>query len=259
MNTIFRFASFEADRDRHLLRHGNRRLKVERIPLELLFLLLEQQGKLVTREQIVDRLWGSNLILDTERSINTAIRKIRRALHDRPRHARFIETVVGKGYRFVGTFLHENPGDAYQPARLAIERTAHSAATTIHDGVTLRDFVLEVNGISPTVTCEVVADGVSIGRVPLVELGIPSGIALPLRPEDRLLMKLLGVQVSITPSATQTLHALCISLLQRGIRTQLKQAVPIEAPAASALTLARPRVLRRRSVLQQIPNDVAQS
>ena len=240
MDNIFRFARFEADRDRHLLRHGNRRLKVERIPLELLFLLLEQQGKLVSREQIVDRLWGSDLLLDTERSINTAIRKIRRALHDRPRHARFIETVVGKGYRFVGTFLQDNPGESPVSTPRTSEETTHSAARPNHD-VILRDFVLEVNGASPTVTCEVVADGVSVGRVPLVELGIPSDIPLPLRPEDRVLMKLLGVRVSMTPLATQTLHALCISLLQRGIRTQLKESMHLEASGTTAHLPARPR------------------
>jgi len=245
LDKIFRFASFEADRDRHLLRHGNRRLKVERIPLELLFLLLEEQGKLVTREQIVDRLWGSDLLLDTERSINTAIRKVRRALHDRPRHARFIETVIGRGYRFVGSF-HEDPGKIPILASGAIKQNGRSSATQALDGVTLRDFVLEVNCGSPTVTCEVVADGVSLGRLPLVELGMPSDIKLPLRPEDRLLMKLLGVRVSLTPSATQTLHALCISLLQRGIRTHLKEVLPLEVPATTAPGAGRPGVLRRQ-------------
>lgn len=97
MDNVFRFASFEADRARYQLRSGNRTIKLERIPLELLFLLLEHRGKLVNREEIVARLWCDDSFLDTECSINTAVRKIRKALGDDPRHPRFLETVVGKG------------------------------------------------------------------------------------------------------------------------------------------------------------------
>jgi DNA-binding winged helix-turn-helix (wHTH) protein len=97
LDNVFRFASFEADRARYQLRSGNRTIKLERIPLELLFLLLEHRGKLVNREEIVARLWCDDSFLDTECSINTAVRKIRKALGDDPRHPRFLETVVGKG------------------------------------------------------------------------------------------------------------------------------------------------------------------
>ncbi len=69
--------------------------------MELLILLAENQGQLITREQIVVRLWDAPAALDTERSINTAIRKIRLALRDDPDKPRFVQTVVGKGYRFI--------------------------------------------------------------------------------------------------------------------------------------------------------------
>ena len=68
--------------------------------MELLILLLERQGELVTRDEIAGRLWGDGVFLDVEHSINTAVRKIRRALRDDPEKPRFVETVVGKGYRF---------------------------------------------------------------------------------------------------------------------------------------------------------------
>lgn len=69
--------------------------------MELLILLLEKEGHLVTRDEIVNRLWGPDVFLDTEHGINTAIRKIRNVLRDDPERPRFVQTVTGKGYRFV--------------------------------------------------------------------------------------------------------------------------------------------------------------
>lgn len=83
------------------LRRGGRVLKLERIPMELLLLLVEQRGGLVTREQIVERIWGKGVFLDTDNSINGAIRKIRQVLKDDPEQPRFIQTLTGKGYRFI--------------------------------------------------------------------------------------------------------------------------------------------------------------
>jgi TolB-like protein/tetratricopeptide (TPR) repeat protein/DNA-binding winged helix-turn-helix (wHTH) protein len=68
--------------------------------MELLFLLVERRGELVTREEVADRLWGTTVFVDIDQSINTAVRKVRMVLGDDPDKPRFIETVVGKGYRF---------------------------------------------------------------------------------------------------------------------------------------------------------------
>jgi TolB-like protein/DNA-binding winged helix-turn-helix (wHTH) protein/Flp pilus assembly protein TadD len=68
--------------------------------MELLILLVERRGELVSREEITERLWGKDVFLDVDRSINTAISKVRVALRDDPEKPRFVETVVGKGYRF---------------------------------------------------------------------------------------------------------------------------------------------------------------
>src|SRR5215468_7111522 len=116
LDNIFRFARFEANRQQYQLWCGNRPIKLERLPLELLFLLLENRGKLVTRTQIVGKLWGDNVFLDTERSINTAVRKIRKALDDDSRHPQFVETVVGRGYRFVAASAPSNPAQDLQHA-----------------------------------------------------------------------------------------------------------------------------------------------
>ncbi len=69
--------------------------------MELLILLVEKRGDIATRQEIVDRLWGKDVFVDTDHGINTAIRKIRYALKDNPEQPRFIQTVTGKGYRFV--------------------------------------------------------------------------------------------------------------------------------------------------------------
>lgn len=91
-------ASFELRRQRHA---KSQRISLERIPMELLILLLEHQGSVVTRQEIADRLWGKDIFVDTEHGINTAIRKVRQALRDDPEQPRFILTISGKGYRFV--------------------------------------------------------------------------------------------------------------------------------------------------------------
>jgi DNA-binding winged helix-turn-helix (wHTH) protein/tetratricopeptide (TPR) repeat protein len=93
---------FELDLGRYELRRHGRRVKLEKKPMELLIFLLARREQLVSRQQIVAHLWRSDLFVDTEASINNVIRKIRTALDDSVAKPRFLETVVGKGYRFIG-------------------------------------------------------------------------------------------------------------------------------------------------------------
>lgn len=87
-------------RARRLDRTG-RRVKLERIPTEVLLLLLERADDVVSREEITRRVWGPDVFLDVDNSINGAIRKIRQALRDNPDRPRYIQTVTGRGYRFI--------------------------------------------------------------------------------------------------------------------------------------------------------------
>jgi pimeloyl-ACP methyl ester carboxylesterase/DNA-binding winged helix-turn-helix (wHTH) protein len=98
---IFRFADFELDRNAYELRSEGRPVKLERIPLDLLFLLIDRHDQLVTREEILERIWGKEVFLDADSAINSAVRKIRRALHDDPEVPRFVATVPTRGYRFI--------------------------------------------------------------------------------------------------------------------------------------------------------------
>jgi len=239
LENVFRFARFELDRERYQLRSGSRTIKLERIPLELLFLLLEHRGKLVNREQIVARLWCDRSFLDTERSINTAVRKIRRALRDDPRRPRFVETVVGKGYRFLAPLEQEDP-------RREIESDVPLAARAGNRGgseIRLRGFSVEATGGLPILTCDVVVSNIPLGRLPLMELELPADVTLPLKPRDRLLLNLHGVRVTLTAKAVQALHAFSISVLQSGLRTRVTDTIRLSE-----------ELLGRRSLADADPN-----
>ena len=95
----------ELDPHAYELRRSGRRLKLERIPMELLLLLVERRGELVTREEIIERIWGKDVFLDTDSGINAAIRKIRQVLKDDPEKPLFVQTITGKGYRFVAPMV----------------------------------------------------------------------------------------------------------------------------------------------------------
>jgi TolB-like protein/DNA-binding winged helix-turn-helix (wHTH) protein/Tfp pilus assembly protein PilF len=97
----FRFEEFDLDLESYELRRSGQAVKLERIPMELLILLLQNNGKLVRRDAINRRLWGENAYQDTDHSVNTAVNKLRYILRDDPRDPRFIQTVVGQGYRFI--------------------------------------------------------------------------------------------------------------------------------------------------------------
>ena len=96
-----RFGDCELNSSAFELRRGRRTMKLERIPLQVLLILIEQNGKVVTREAIAEQVWGKDVFLDVDNGINTAIRKIRQLLNDDPQKPRFVETIPGVGYRFI--------------------------------------------------------------------------------------------------------------------------------------------------------------
>jgi TolB-like protein/DNA-binding winged helix-turn-helix (wHTH) protein/Flp pilus assembly protein TadD len=99
------------------LRRGSHVLKLERIPLEILVLLLEHRGEIVSRDEIVARVWGNDVFLDTDNSIRGAIRKVRQALRDDPETPRFIQTVTGRGYRFIAPIISPQEEHTTEPPK----------------------------------------------------------------------------------------------------------------------------------------------
>jgi len=109
-STAIRFGEeFELDVRAYELRRSGQLLKLERIPTEVLLLLIEGRGELVTRDQIAERVWGKDVFLDTDNSINAAIRKIRQVLGDDPEHPHFVQTLTGRGYRFIAPVEETSP------------------------------------------------------------------------------------------------------------------------------------------------------
>jgi len=115
---------FELDLRAYELRRAGRTLKLERIPMELLLLLVEKRGQMVTRDQIIERIWGKDVFLDTDNSINAAIRKIRQVLKDNSGQPRFVQTITGRGYRFIAPVVDVTP-----PIK-EVATTEEPAATT---------------------------------------------------------------------------------------------------------------------------------
>ena len=108
-----RFDDFQLDYGRFQLCRGGIPIRLEGLPLQLLMFLVEKRGQLVTREQISGELWSEDVFVDVEQGINTAIRKIRRALADDAEEPQYLQTVVGRGYRFVAPHAEEDtPGQA---------------------------------------------------------------------------------------------------------------------------------------------------
>jgi DNA-binding winged helix-turn-helix (wHTH) protein/TolB-like protein/Flp pilus assembly protein TadD len=98
-----RFGDFELETAACELRRKGRPVKLGRQPMDLLILLVERRGRLVSRADLVDRLWGKDVFVDVETGVNTAISKVRQALRDSPEKPAFVETVPGRGYRFIAS------------------------------------------------------------------------------------------------------------------------------------------------------------
>lgn len=100
-NLVLRFESFELDASSNELRKAGSLVKLQAQPFQLLVVLAERHGEVITREEIRRALWDDQTFVDFDRSINFCINQIRAALGDDPQSPRFIETVPRKGYRFI--------------------------------------------------------------------------------------------------------------------------------------------------------------
>src|SRR6267154_4458056 len=106
---VTRFDVFEADLRAGELYKAGRRIKLQVLPFQALALLLERPGEVVTRQEFEKRLWPGDTFVDFDHSLNTAIRKLRRALGDDNKRPRFVETLPKRGYRFIGHLEQQAP------------------------------------------------------------------------------------------------------------------------------------------------------
>jgi Tol biopolymer transport system component/DNA-binding winged helix-turn-helix (wHTH) protein len=131
---VYQFADFRLDCGAFEILSNGQRLRVERKPMELLILLASREGQLVTRAEIAQRLWSSEVFVDTEHGINTAIRKLRHLLRDDPENPQFIQTVTGMGYRFIAPITPLEREETVAPADAPVP----SRATPIHGNAVSR-------------------------------------------------------------------------------------------------------------------------
>ncbi len=102
-SATYRFGAFELDTAAYELRCQGRVIRLARQPMEVLILLVERRRTLVTHEEMAGRLWGDDVFVDREAGLHTAILKIRQALGGALPSPVFVETVAGKGYRFIAS------------------------------------------------------------------------------------------------------------------------------------------------------------
>lgn len=119
-----RFGEFTLRPDTGELLRGAERVRLQEKPLQVLMLLVEHAGQLVTREDLRHRLWPADTFVDFDRNLNTAVKKLRIALGDSAEQPRYVETIPRRGYRWIATRQPANAGEAESaPAPSAIRDT----------------------------------------------------------------------------------------------------------------------------------------
>src|ERR1051325_383008 len=115
-NRPLRFGVFELDLSAGELRKNGAKLRLQGQPFQVLALLLERAGEVVTREELQQKLWPSDTFVDFDHSLNTAINKVREALGASASSPRYVETLARRGYRFIAPVRTEGPPQPPEPA-----------------------------------------------------------------------------------------------------------------------------------------------
>src|SRR5690348_16821507 len=107
---VLQFGAFEVDLRTGTLRKSGARIKLQEQPFQVLTMLLDKPGDMVTREELRQKLWPADTFVDFDHGLNSAVARLREALNDSAEHPRYVETVARRGYRFVAPL--EVPGGA---------------------------------------------------------------------------------------------------------------------------------------------------
>ena len=127
LTDIFRFGIFQLDLKACELHKAGLKVRLQDQPFRVLALLVERAGQVVTREELRQRVWPSNIYVDFDQGLNNAIKKVREALGDSADSPRFIETVARHGYRFIAD-VSAAPGRPAEPESQFGSRTLRSTA-----------------------------------------------------------------------------------------------------------------------------------
>ena len=107
--TPIRFGAFEVDAQSGELRRDGKKVKIQEQPFQVLILLVERPGEVLTREELARRLWSEQTNVDFERGLNKAITRLREALRDSAENPRYVETLPRRGYRFIAHVTNGAP------------------------------------------------------------------------------------------------------------------------------------------------------
>ena len=129
---IARFGVFELDLSAGELRKSGAKLRLQGQPFQVLALLLDHAGDVVTREELRQKLWPSDTFVDFDHSLNTAINKVREALGDSASSPRFVETLARRGYRFIAPVQNEAPPSVVGPVASVESQQAAASAVRFH-------------------------------------------------------------------------------------------------------------------------------
>jgi cholera toxin transcriptional activator len=127
---IARFGVFELDLNAGELRKSGVKLRLQGQPFQVLALLLERAGEVVTREELRQKLWPSDTFVDFDHSVNTAINKLREVLGDSASSPRYVETLARRGYRFIAPVQSDSRSEAAAPAPTTASTNSEPAPTT---------------------------------------------------------------------------------------------------------------------------------
>src|SRR5579885_209926 len=112
---IVRFGVFELDLNAGELRKSGVKLRLQGQPFQVLSVLLDRAGEVVSREELQQKLWPADTFVDFDHSLNTAINKVREVLGDSASSPRFVETLARRGYRFIAPVQKDTPTPVPEP------------------------------------------------------------------------------------------------------------------------------------------------
>lgn len=225
LGRIARFGVFNLDPRTGELRKRGVRLRLQEQPFQILTMLLEHAGDLVTRDELRQRLWSDAVFVDVEQGLNNAISKIRLAPGDSAESPRFVETLERRGYRFIASveWVEIEPQASWPQSISSPEAPATVVRLTVGDRTVALTEGTHVVGRDPAATVWIDAPAVSRhhervvvrgGRVTIEDLGGRNGTfvngerltnAAPLADRDEVRIGTVPLSVRIASGKTQTL------------------------------------------------------
>jgi DNA-binding winged helix-turn-helix (wHTH) protein len=145
---VHRFGAFEINLQSGELRKSGMRLRLSGQPLQVLAILVERSGEVVTREELHSKLWSADTFVDFDHGLNNAVARIREVLDDSAEAPRYVETIPRRGYRFIAPLTDLLP--ATLPPSTAELRVGSAHERSRARPQALRCYLLKIDSVLPT-------------------------------------------------------------------------------------------------------------